>query len=265
MKLRFRFAGMAATVAAAIVALAWVGARGGVANDAGVAVARSVRTEGDVALATDPSAAFWQGGEAIIVDRDVHGAVVSGHRTTIYSRWTPANLYFLFVCPYEKLNLKPEPRSDIETNKLWNWDVAEVFIGWDFEHIRRYKEFEMSPQGEWIDLNINLDHPHHEDGWTWNSGFEVKARIDPEAKIWYGAMRIPSTAILPVSGGVLTAANIHASAPAGGPSPGLKFRVNFFRSQGPEVEQKHMAWQPPMAESFHTPEKFGVLELVDAK
>ncbi len=256
---------MAMFVAAAMVAVACAGAGRGIAADPSAAVAKSVRAAAEVDLATDPSAAFWRDAEPIVVDRNVHGVVVAGHRTTIYSRWTSQNLYVLFVCPYDTLHLKPEPRADIETNRLWNWDVAEVFIGWDFEHIRQYKEFEMSPQGEWVDLNIDLDHPHHEDGWTWNSGFEVKARIDPAAKIWYGAMRIPFAAILPVSGGVLTAANIHASAPAGGPPAGLQFRANFFRSQGPAGEQKHMAWQPPMAESFHTPEKFGVLELVDAK
>ena len=50
----------------------------------------------------------------------------------------------------------------------------------------------MSPQGEWVDLDIDLAKPHHEDGWTWNSGFVVAARIDSAAKIWYGAMRFYS-------------------------------------------------------------------------
>ena len=52
-------------------------------------------------------------------------------------------------------------RGDIETNELWNWDVAEVFIGSDFKNIRRYKEFEVSPQAEWVDLDVNLDAPRH--------------------------------------------------------------------------------------------------------
>jgi hypothetical protein len=76
-----------------------------------------------------------------------------------------------------------------------NWDVSEVFIGSDFKEIKRYKEFEISPQGEWIDLDIDLHKPHHEEGWTWNSGFQVSARIDGVAHIWYGAMKIPYAAI----------------------------------------------------------------------
>ena len=72
--------------------------------------------------------------------------------------------------------------------------MAEVFIGSDFKNIRRYKEFEISPRGEWIDLDIDLDAPRHEDGWVWNSGFEAAARVDAASKIWYGFMRIPYSA-----------------------------------------------------------------------
>lgn len=104
-------------------------------------------------------------------------------------------LYVLFICLYHELYLKPSPDTEKETNELWKWDVAELFIGSDFQDIKRYKEFEVSPQGEWVDLDINLALPHHETGWTWNSGFEVAARIDHEAHVWHGAMRIPFKAI----------------------------------------------------------------------
>ncbi len=53
-------------------------------------------------------------------------------RTEVRTRWTAQNLYFLFVCPYEQLNLRPNPKTSTETYGLWNWDVAEVFIGADF-------------------------------------------------------------------------------------------------------------------------------------
>ena len=118
-----------------------------------------------------------------------------GHRTEIRSRWTDGNLYFLFICPYEKLNLKPDPVTNAETNHLWDWDVAEVFIGTDFQHIRRYKEFEVSPQGEWVDLDIDRDFVQADNGVKWNSGFANKARIDAAKKIWYAEMRIPFAAI----------------------------------------------------------------------
>src|SRR2546430_1912011 len=159
------------------------------------AVIQSVQADQDVPLALDPASPFWQGSHAIYMKKDSFGKTIPSYRTEVRTRWTKKNLYFLFVCPYEQLHLKPSPNTQKETNELWNWDVAEVFLGSDFTDIRRYKEFEVSPQGEWIDLDIDLHNPHHEEGWTWNSGFEVKARIDQEAHVWYGAMRIPFTAI----------------------------------------------------------------------
>ena len=33
--------------------------------------------------------------------------------------------------------------------------------------VKLYKEFEVSPQGEWVNLDIDLHKPHHEVGWTW--------------------------------------------------------------------------------------------------
>lgn len=203
--------------------------------------AKSLRAPHDIALSLDPKLVFWRDASPIFFEGDKYGRPVTRLRTEVRSRWTDSSLYLLFVCPYQDLNLKPSPQTKADTNYLWNWDVAEIFIGSDFQQIRRYKEFEVSPQGEWIDLDINLDQPG-DHNWKWNSGFETGARIDHENKIWYGAMRIPFAAIDPQP-----------------PQVGSKFRTNFFRSQG--ESQQPLAWQAPMAESFHVPERFGILEL----
>ena len=178
------------------------------------------------------------------METDPHGNPVPKYRTEVRTRWTAQNLYFLFVCPYEQLNLRPNPKTSTETYGLWNWDVAEVFIGADFKDVKRYKEFEISPQGEWTDLDIDLHKPHHEEGWTWNSGFQVSARIDRAARVWYGAVKIPYSAIdtrPPAAGNIL--------------------RINLFRSQGPGPNRQEITWQVPMANTFHVPERFGLLEL----
>ena len=99
----------------------------------------------DASADTDPNSDFWRGATPVLAEGDREGNPVPGHRTEIRSRWTGRNLYFLFTCPYEQLNLKPEPKTETETNQLWKWDVAEVFIGSDVKNIRRYKEFEISP------------------------------------------------------------------------------------------------------------------------
>ena len=133
-------------------------------------IIESTWSKQDAALDTSPASQFWRGAPPVYMEHDSYGKPVARYRTEVRTRWTDKNLYFLFVCPYEELSLKPNPNTKNETNQLWNWDVAEVFIGSEFADIKHYKEFEISPQGEWIDLDVDLHKPHHEDGWTWNSG-----------------------------------------------------------------------------------------------
>jgi hypothetical protein len=201
----------------------------------------SLRASKDMAPSADPTISFWQSAGRVYADRGRNGEAMARYRTEIRSRWTKQNLYFLFICPYEELNLNPSPSTTSETNRLWEWDVAEAFIGSDFQNIQRYKEFEVSPQGEWVDLDIDLTKPHHEDGWTWNSGFQLAARVDPVKKVWYGAMRIPFAAL-----------DIHR------PAVGDTLRINLFWSQSRGAK---IAWQPPMGHTFHIPERFGLLRL----
>jgi hypothetical protein len=122
--------------------------------------------------------------------------------------------------------------------------VAEAFIGSNFQDIKRYAEFQVSPHGEWVDLDIdrNPDPPNH--NWLWNSGFEVKARINEKEKVWYGEMRIPMDKIDKRT-----------------PRVGQDLRINFFRFQGPPPDRKRIAWQPTHADNYHVPEAFGLLRL----
>jgi len=222
------------------VALAW-------GSEPNVALSRYSTT--DQAPSADPDSSFWKDAPAVIATRSSLGSEMAGHRTEIRSRWTKKNLYFLFICPYVELNLKPNPSRDNETNHLWDWDVAEVFIGSDYQNPRHYKEFEMSPQEEWVDLDINLDHPLPEGAWLWNSGFRVKARVEAKRKIWYGEMVIPIESV--------------DSRP---PEPGREMRINFYRAQGAlGPKRASIAWQPTHSANYHVPEVFGTLRLVAAK
>jgi hypothetical protein len=215
---------------------------------AGQAVFESAFAKQDVPLQVDPALPFWSAARPVYMEKDSFGKAVPRYRTEVRSRWTKDNLYFLFTCPYEELHVKPEPNTHQETNQLWNWDVAEVFVGSDFADIKHYKEFEVSPQGEWIDLDVDLHNPHHEAGWTWNSGFEAAARIDRQKQVWYAAMRIPMAAI-----------------DARTPAPGNTLRINLFRSQGPPEHIHEITWQPPMSKTFHVPEHFGLIKLVGSE
>jgi hypothetical protein len=43
--------------------------------------------------------------------------------------------------------------------------------------------------------------------------------------------------------------------------PGNIFRVNLYRTEGRPKESKEIMWQPVMSDSFHMPERFGLLRL----
>jgi hypothetical protein len=204
----------------------------------------SLYSKSEAALTADPQSAFWKDAPGVFAENGSRGQPAPGHRTEIRSRWTDRNLCFLYVCPYAELYSKPDPSTTTETNKLWDWDVAEVFAGADFEHIWQYREFQVSPHGEWVDLEIDRKNPKPEGGWLWNSGFKVKARIDEKNKIWYGEMQIPIASI--------------DSRP---PKDGNEIRVNFYRIQGPPPKRAGIAWQPTNAATYHVPESFGRLIL----
>jgi hypothetical protein len=206
------------------------------------AVLESAFAPADFPLSADPAAAHWAPAPRVTASVDYFGKPVAGPATEIRSRWTTANLYLLYICPYEELNLKPDPNPAAETPGLWNWDVAEAFIGSDFDHIGRYKEFEVSPQSEWVDLDIDRDSPRTQQGMRWNSGYAVKARIDAARKIWYGEMRIPFSAV--------------DSRP---PEPGRELRLGLFRISGPG--KVRYLWRPSGQTTFHVPQAFGILRL----
>jgi hypothetical protein len=200
----------------------------------------------DFTLTADPAAKQWKNVKPVKAAVDPFGKPATpGNAFEFRTQWTKDNLYFLFTCPYETLTLKPNPSTSEETNKLWDWDVTEVFLGSDFQNIGRYGEFQVSPQGEWVDLDIDRSAPRASGGWQWNSGMRVAARIDKEKKIWYGEMMIPLKSIDKRE-----------------PKAGNEFRINVYRltGAGPDHRVSTM-WTPVEQRSHHTPAKFGRMVL----
>lgn len=203
----------------------------------------SVRAEGDLDLTGDPQAPWWRDVPRVAMSRTYDGTALPGPPTEVCSRWTPDNLHLLYACPYDALNLKPDPDLTAKTPRLWDWDVAEAFIGSDVLRIGSYREFQVSPQGEWVDLAIDRDVPDIQAALRWHSGFTVKARIDSAARVWYGEMRIPFGAI-----------------DAQPPGAGRELRIGLFRLSGREPRTLRL-WRPTGKPSFHVPEAFGLMKL----
>ena len=217
-----------------------------------LAVFRSYRAPQDPELSADPNSSFWKDVKGVPLDKNILNNPDPAVASEARSRWTDRYLYFLFFGPYETLHLKPNPDAVHETYHLWDWDDFELYLGANFENINLYGEFQISPQGEFLDQAIDAtrERPGWNDERFWDSGMSVKSRIDPEKKIWYGEMRIPI-----------------ASIDKRPPKVGNEMRVNVYRLQsaGPGKRIHFLAWQPTGEWNPHRPQKFGALRLVDER
>ena len=197
-------------------------------------------------LGVDPANAVWRDASSQSMTKDCSKKIDYPHlKTTIRGFWTDRELYLLFECPYTVLNLFTPADNSKKRVGLWDRDVVEMFLGDDWTNIRHYREFEIAPTGDWIDLAIDLDHESYDH--SWSSGWETKARIDEQRKIWYAAARIPLSA---VSSKQIT--------------NGTKWRMNLYRIDGLGADpQRHfMCWQPTCVQNRdpnHVPEHFGTL------
>ena len=200
----------------------------------------------DPALSLDPQSDAWKTAASQIMDKDCSHQIDYKNLTSkIRSFWTDKNLYFLFECPYTVLNLFLPPDNSQARVKLWDRDVVEMFLGYDWTNIRHYREFEIAPTGDWIDLAIDLDHESYDH--TWRSGWHTMARIDEAKKVWYAAAQIPLASVSPEP--------VH---------DGTKWRMNLYRidGRGGDPQRHFLCWQPTCVRNRdpnHVPEHFGTL------
>jgi len=157
--------------------------------------------------------------------------------TRVRALWTDQYLFLGYECPFTELTVFEGPDLARERSGLWDRDVVEAFIGTDPARPGHYFEFEVSPSGEHLDLELggkskSLD---------WNSGFKSSVSVGPEEKVYRVEMRIPLKAL---SDRV--------------PAAGTRWRLNLYRHD--VAHRAFLAWNPTATATAHTPEKFGVLE-----
>jgi hypothetical protein len=201
---------------------------------------------GHPTLSLNPKAFEWRHSEATAISNDCTTTVDYPElNTAVRGFWTDTDLYLLFSAPYKALNLFLPPIGGGPRVKLWDRDVVEMFLGDDWTNIRHYREFEIAPTADWIDLAIDLDKESYDH--VWRSGWTVRARIDPNTHVWYAAAQIPlkSVSDKPVSNGT-------------------RWRANLYRIEGLGADpQRHfMCWQPTCVtnrDPNHVPENFGTI------
>ena len=70
---------------------------------------RAPTRNADLELNPDPRSEDWVKAPGVTAHLDKYGRAVPGPPTEIRSRWTKEHLYLLYICPYDELNLKPDP------------------------------------------------------------------------------------------------------------------------------------------------------------
>jgi len=206
--------------------------------------------KGSPVLNTDPKSETWRGAVSAWIVKDCTRTIdYPTLKTEVRAFWTDEHLYLLFICPYETLNIFLPSQNDKPRPGLWDRDVVEMFLGADWDNIGRYREYEVAPTGDWIDLDISLDlKTHRTQGKSdWRSGWNTSARIDSKALVWYAAARIPLKSV--------TSQAV---------KPGTRWRANLYRiaGQGPDSQRQFLCWQPTCAPGLdpnHVPENFGSL------
>jgi Carbohydrate family 9 binding domain-like len=191
----------------------------------------------------------WKRAQWMEFDNDAQGkSHYPEAATRVASVWTDTHIYFAFLSHYDSLNIYEGEDPKVERWQLWDRDVVEVFLNPQPARLNHYFEFEVAPNNQWIDLEIDKTKDPFNDA-SWNSGFEHRTRIDAQRHIWTTEMRIPLAA--------MNVTEIHA---------GAEWRVNFFRAagKGGDDRRKFLAWSIiPEGKTFHVPARFGILKLVN--
>jgi len=156
--------------------------------------------------------------------------------------WTESYLLVRFMCRQEEpVIVSPAPQTERKTDRLWDRDVCEIFISPEARTPERYFEFEASPAGEWIDLEIVFTSQGRKTNFEFHSGMKTAATIlDDQLMI---TIAVPWSVHLPK------------------PNVGDVWRVNLFRCIG-AGDERFLAWQPTFTQepNFHVPQAFGSLK-----
>jgi alpha-galactosidase len=181
----------------------------------------------------------WQRAQAISFCADWQGKNPDpGRETTLRVLWSDHTLYLRFESQYRELFLFEDSDANGRRDHLWDRDVAEAFLQPHPSRERYYREFEVSPNGMWIDLDIfpgglaDL-----------KSGLQHSVFLNQESHTWAAELAIPFTAL-----------TSHFD-------PTAIWHANFYRIEGTKDPRTYLAWQPTHTPEpdFHVPSAFGVL------
>ncbi|MDP9159864.1 MAG: carbohydrate-binding family 9-like protein [Acidobacteriota bacterium] len=206
---------------------------------------KAAATEGPIHLNAAHPDSEWQEAAPIAFSADWQGKNPDPElETQVRVLWSPETLYLLFVCRYRELYVFEDSDANGRRDHLWDRDVVEAFIQPDPAREFYYREFEVSPNGMWVDLDIvpgGLS--------DLKSGLKRSVFMDEKSRTWTAELGIPMKSLTPDF------------------DPKSVWRVNFYRVEGAKEPRTYLAWQPTNSPepNFHVPSAFGYLRFLPVK
>ncbi|CAN5232258.1 hypothetical protein BH20ACI1_BH20ACI1_00310 [soil metagenome] len=183
----------------------------------------------------------WKQAEDILIDKYWSSETApDGRRFKAKLLWSNSALYVRFEANQtEPLVVSDAPNLKSKTRGLWDRDVCEIFLAPNKAEFRKYFEFEIAPNGEWIDLGIYQKPDERITDWDYNSGMKSAAKIERNK--------------------IVIAIKIEWKAFGKIPKKGDVWLGNIFRCVGKDPTRGYLAWSPTFTKeaSFHVPERFG--------
>jgi alpha-galactosidase len=181
----------------------------------------------------------WQSASPVGFCSDWMGKNANPKRETqVRVLWSQQYLYLRFECRYQELFMFEDSDPDGRRDHLWDRDVVEAFLQPDPLHEHSYREFEISPNGMWVDLDIFPGGLR-----DLKSGLQRSVVRDEKSCIWTAELAIPMKSLT---------TKFDAAA---------VWRANFYRVEGRKEPRAYLAWQPTHTPqpNFHVPKAFGRL------
>lgn len=179
--------------------------------------------------------------------RSVPEAIATG----VVAEWNLDGILVFFRGSFRDLRYATNRAGDVlqkKTYRLWeDSDVFEIFIGPDAAQRKMYKEFQVAPDGRWIDIDVfdALGTSNHH----WYSGCSARSFVESSEKTWISVLLMPWRCF-----------------DAGREYDG-EWNVNFYRASGKFHGDELLSWAPVGTgpRCFHRPEHFGVIKFLEEK
>jgi len=205
----------------------------------GAGTVTATRLAHEISLDAQHPAPEWKAASPVTFCADWQGLHSDpGRQTEVRVLWTPQTLYLRFECRYRELFVFEDSEANGRRDHLWDRDVAETFLQPDASRPRYYREFEVSPNGMWIDLDIFPEGLR-----DLKSGLARSVWLDREGHRWTAELAIPMKALTERF------------------DPTAVWRANFYRVEGPQEPRFYSAWRATGTPepNFHVPAAFGKL------